>query len=219
MTISSQLRQSEDNFKLALSITNALCERFELSREEAWSALSPNRTVEALQKHFKRERRRNDPLAQVKKPRTAFSFFTQENRAKVQAKNPSASFGELSRLVSADWKKLSDSQLKKYKQMESTDKERYQTERARVLAEVAQNAAAAQETTETPSTQTTTETPAAPTKKATKGTKSSKSSKTSTTTESTPATTAAPTKPSKSAKKASKGKGGKKSRATAQVSA
>jgi hypothetical protein len=214
MTISSQLRQSEDNFKLALSITNALCERFELSREEAWSALSPNRTVEALQKHFKRERRRNDPLAQVKKPRTAFSFFTQENRAKVQAKNPSASFGELSRLVSADWKKLSDSQLKKYKQMESTDKERYQTERARVLAEVAQNAA--QETTETPSTQTPTETPAATTKKATK---SSKSSKTSTTTESTPATTAAPTKPSKSAKKASKGKGGKKSRATAQVSA
>lgn len=217
MTISSQLRQSEDNFKLALSITNAFCEKFELSREEAWSALSPNRSVEALQKHFKRERRRNDPLAQVKKPRTAFSFFTQENRAKVQAKNPSASFGELSRLVSADWKKLSDSQLKKYKQMESTDKERYQTERARVLAEVAQNAA--QETTETPSTQTTTETPAAPTKKATKGTKSPKSSKTSTTTESTPSTTTAPTKPSKSTKKASKGKSGKKSSATAQVSA
>lgn len=209
MTISSQLRQSEDNFKLALSITNALCEKFELSREEAWSALSPNRSVEALQKHFKRERRRNDPLAQVKKPRTAFSFFTQENRAKVQAKNPSASFGELSRLVSTEWKKLSESQHKKYKQMESTDKERYQTERARVLAEVAQKAA--QESTETPTAQEVTETPAVPTKKATKVSKSSKSSKAATTNES------APTKPSKAAKKVSKGKGGKKS--TAQVSA
>lgn len=214
MTIASQIRNSEDTFKLANNINQLLAEKFGFSPEEGWAVLSPIRTVESLQKHFRRERKRNDPLAQVKKPRTAFSFFTQENRAKLQTKNPNATFGELSRLVSADWKKLSASQLKKYKDMEATDKKRYQTEREQVLAEASKNAPASTEETQT--AEETTEAPAPSTSKKSK----SRSSKTASATSETSTTEAAAAPASEettstSKKSKSKAKKAKKSAATA----
>ena len=204
MTLASLIRQSEDNFKLTQKLITALSEKFNFSFEDGWSTVSPNKTVDNLQKHFRRERKRNDPLAQVKKPRTAFSFFTQATRPVVQDKNPNASFGDLSRLVSADWKKLTPSQLKKYKDMETADKERYRVERDAVLANLEQSTT---DSTSQPVESTTTEPSSEPVKKAksSKGSKSGKGSKPETAPVETSST---PAKPSKS--KGGKSSGGKK---------
>ena len=144
-------------------IVDTLSAKYSFTFDEALGTELSNRNVDNLTKMFRKERRRNDPLSQVKKPRTSFSFFTQEYRPKVQAvPNPTASFGDLSRLVSPEWKSLSDKERTRFKGMETTDKERYQTERARVMAEVASAAS----TTESASTETpavTTETPVAET--------------------------------------------------------
>ena len=204
MSISSQIRASEGNFKLAQKIVTALSEKYSFEFNEGWEVLS-NRSVDNLTRMFRRERRRNDPLAQVKKPRTAFSFFTQERRPKVQTANPNAGFGDLSRLVSAEWKKLSDKERSRFKSMEDKDKSRYQTERTRVLAEVAANAeSASTTTTESAPVETPAETPA-PTKRATsRRGKSAKTAETPATPVETPAT------PTKAARKST----GKRARAS-----
>lgn len=201
MSISSQIRASEGNFKLAQKIVTALSEKYSFDFAEGWEVLS-NRNVDNLTKMFRRERRRNDPLAQVKKPRTAFSFFTQDRRPKIQAANPSAGFGDLSRLVSTEWKKLSDKERARFKTMEEKDKSRYQTERSRVLAEVAANAEST--STDAAPVAEVVETPAAPVKKAASrrsGKASSRSTSAATTT-----TTSTPATPSKTTAKRSTGK-------------
>jgi hypothetical protein len=197
MSISSQIRASEGNFKLAQKIVTALSEKYSFEFNEGWEVLS-NRSVDNLTRMFRRERRRNDPLAQVKKPRTAFSFFTQERRPKVQTANPNAGFGDLSRLVSAEWKSISDKERTRFKSMEEKDKSRYQTERTRVLAEVAANAeSASTTTTESAPVETPAETPA-PTKRATsRRGKSAKTTETPAAPVETPATPATPTKTAK----------------------
>lgn len=216
MSISSQIRASEDNFKLARKIVDTLSAKYSFTFDEAWAELS-NRNVDNLTKMFRKERRRNDPLSQVKKPRTSFSFFTQEYRPKVQAANPTASFGDLSRLVSAEWKSLSDKERTRFKGMETTDKERYQTERARVMAEVASAAS----TTESASTETpavTTETPVAetpaPVKKARRSGKGAKS--TPATETPAPAPVAATPTKAKTSRKSTGAKKARGGRSTAQ---
>ena len=201
MSTSSQIRASEGNFKLAQKIVTALSEKYSFDFNEGWEVLS-NRSVDNLTRMFRRERRRNDPLAQVKKPRTAFSFFTQERRPKVQSANPTAGFGDLSRLVSAEWKKLSDKERSRFKSMEEKDKSRYQTERTRVLAEVAANAESTS-TTETAPVEAPAATPA-PTKRAT-----SRRGKSAKTAEAPAAPVETPATPTKAAKKST----GKRTRA------
>jgi len=208
MSISSQIRASEGNFKLAQKMVTALSEKYSFDFNEGWEVLT-NRSVDNLTRMFRRERRRNDPLAQVKKPRTAFSFFTQDRRPKIQTANPTAGFGDLSRLVSAEWKKLTDKERARFKSMEETDKTRYQTERTRVLAEVAANAESASTvTTESTPVETPVETPA-PTKRATS--KRGKAAKT-VETPATPVETPAPATPTKAAS-TSKRSTGKRTRA------
>ena len=223
MTIASQIRQSEDYFKFTQKLITSLSEKFNFSHEEAWSHISPSKSVENLQRHFKRERKRNDPLSQVKKPRTAFSFFTQEHRPKVQASNPTASFGDLSRLVSVDWKKLSDKQLKRFKEMETVDKERYNVERSRVLSEIAESTSASETSASTttaapaPSQETST---ASESKKSRSKSSSKKASSGTTSTASTASTASqsAPAQPSKPKKKSSGKRRSKAPSATATAS-
>jgi hypothetical protein len=195
MSTSSQIRASEGNFKLAQKIVTALSEKYSFDFNEGWEVLS-NRSVDNLTRMFRRERKRNDPLAQVKKPRTAFSFFTQERRPKVQVANPKAGFGDLSRLVSAEWKNITDKERARFKSMEDKDKSRYQTERTRVLAEVAANAESTS-TTESAPDETPAETPA-PTKRTTsRRGKSAKTAETPAAPVETPAPAATPTKAAK----------------------
>lgn len=139
MTVSTQIRKSEDNFKLAQAICKLVAEKYEKTEEEVWEVLSPNYPVSKIQKRFKKHKKANDPLSSVKKPRTAYSFFTKDKRQDMAKKNPDVSFGDLSRLVSAEWKKLSESQLTKYKKKEEDDRERYNKEKTKVLAELERN--------------------------------------------------------------------------------
>lgn len=63
-----------------------------------------------------------------KKANTAWICFTQEMREKVKAENPDATTTDLTKIMSPMWKALSDSERKKYEDMASKDKERYDKE-------------------------------------------------------------------------------------------
>lgn len=133
MSLTSQIASSDVSFKLSQKLVASLAEKYGFKFEDGWAVIS-SRSVDNVQKRLKRQKRKNNPVTQVKHPRTAFSFFTQKQRPIETGKHPKASFGELSRFVSEAWKALSAAELQKYKEMEVIDKSRYQTERAAVLA-------------------------------------------------------------------------------------
>lgn len=72
----------------------------------------------------RKKARKNAP----KKARSAYLYYTQEVRPTVSAANPGIGFGELTKLVAAQWAKLSDAQKKKYEKQATDDKKRYDTE-------------------------------------------------------------------------------------------
>jgi hypothetical protein len=174
MSCSSTIRSNEASFNLAQKLISSLSEKFNFSQEEAWSHVS-NNTIVQLQKKFKKEKKANNPLSSIKKPRTSFSFFTKHQRVEIAKKNPKATFGELSKLVSVEWKKLTDKQMKTYKTMELNDKGRYETEKSSLLKKLEQESTSVPEesipTTEViskseSSTKSTTKTPTKSTKSA-----------------------------------------------------
>lgn len=190
MSCTTLIRKSEDNYKLARKLVDALSTKFNFTLEDGWSAVCDS-SMSKLDSKFRKERRRADPYSSVKKPRTAFSFYTKDRRAQIQTDNPDAKFGEISKIVAQKWRGLSDKERSKYTKMENEDKERYSRERDVVTSQLEQ-------TNSSENVETTTETPVeqpvveeTPKKKArTKSEKSSKgSSKKSSgkATESTPA--------------------------------
>ena len=193
MSCTNVIRSDEKCFALAQKIVNSLSEKYSLNADEAWECVSTT-SVQNLTKRFKKIKKANNPLSSIKKPRTAFSFFTKTQRVKIGKNNPKATFGELSKLVSQAWKKLSDKEMKVYRTMETKDKKRYEDEKAELLSKLSAEQSTA---TENASTETSepvspsTETPATPAKsgakkakKSTKpaSTKGSKSSSSTTTT-------------------------------------
>merc|ERR1719198_269914 len=55
-------------------------------------------------------------------------IYTSTNRARVKEENPSASFGDIARLVSAEFKSLSPEEKRVYEEKAKKDKERYKKE-------------------------------------------------------------------------------------------
>jgi hypothetical protein len=135
MSLTAQIGSSDSAFKLSQKLVSSLAEKFGFKFEDGWAVVS-SRSVENVQKRLKREKKRSNPAAQVKHPRTAFSFFTQKQRPVEAAAHPNATFGQLSGFVAAAWKSLAAADLQKYKDMEASDKARYQTERTAALAAV-----------------------------------------------------------------------------------
>ena len=133
MSLTAQIGSSEATFKLSQKIVSSLAEKFSFKFEDGWATVS-SRTLENIQKRLKRDKRRANPASSIKHPRTAFSFFTQKQRPLSQAAHPEATFGQLSRFVSEAWKLLTPEQMASFKALELADKERYQVERATVLA-------------------------------------------------------------------------------------
>ena len=133
MSLTSQISSTEVSFKLSQKIVSALADKFSFKFEDGWTAVS-NRPIDLIQKRLRREKRRANPASAVKHARTAFSFFTQKQRPVSQTAHPEASFGQLSRYVSEAWKALTPEQMVEFKTLEIADKERYQKERAAVLA-------------------------------------------------------------------------------------
>jgi hypothetical protein len=136
MSLTSLIAQNENNVKLAQKIVKSLSEKFSFSEEEGWTHVC-NKPVTAINRKLRRNHKKNDPLAKVKKPRTAFSFFTQLNREKIHVEHKDAKFGDLARLVSAAWKALTAEELASYKLRETEDKKRYDTELSSVKAKLA----------------------------------------------------------------------------------
>jgi len=141
MSLSSQIRESVSHYKLARKVVEQICQSNNLEVGTVWSALC-TKDFDGLDRHFRREKRRNDPLSSVKKPRTAFSFFTQANRNDIQLKNPTLSFGAVSKIVGEQWKALDDNARGKYLTLETEDKSRYCVARQQVMDDMAVNGTA-----------------------------------------------------------------------------
>ena len=146
MAHSSLIRKNEDCFNIAQKIIQSLSEAYKFPFDDGWKLIS-SQTVVQLQKKFKKQKKANNPLSAIKKPRTSFSFFTKENRNNIQKQNPTASFGDLSKLVSVEWKALTDKEMKHYKNLETKDKKRYAIEKEKILSSLP-----TEETSKTPST-------------------------------------------------------------------
>jgi hypothetical protein len=143
MSFSSKLRQSESHYKLVRQVVDHVCTANSLEFATVWATVC-NRPTEYFDRFFRRERRRNDPLNGVKKPRTAFSFFTQEHRPKISEKHPTLAFGEVSKLVGQQWSGLDATTKAKYTGLEQADKARYEVDRQAIMKDIATRAETAQ---------------------------------------------------------------------------
>lgn len=195
MSCNTLIGQSQSNYKLATALVNALSEHFNFSSDDAWSVVS-NRTHEQLAKKFKKQKKKDDPYRSITKPRQAYSFYTKMNYTSVAEQNKGKELGDISKLISSQWKKLGKKEKQRYMDMQNEDKERYTKERAELENTLA-SAPMVEETTEetpapveTPKRQrkkveptttddTTTETTSTKTKKSSKGKKSGKGKKNS----------------------------------------
>merc|ERR1712166_789889 len=60
----------------------------------------------------------------------AYMFFVQENRSEVTTNNPDASFGEIGKLLGAEWRECSAKDKKKFEAMGAKDKIRAAKDKA-----------------------------------------------------------------------------------------
>ncbi|KAF5832780.1 FACT complex subunit SSRP1-A [Dunaliella salina] len=72
----------------------------------------------------KKPRKKKDPNA-PKKNMTSYMHFSNAMRSKMKAENPSASFGELAKLISERWKTISPEEKAPYEEAAKQDKQRY----------------------------------------------------------------------------------------------
>lgn len=144
MSFTSKLRSEESQYKLVKQIITFVCSENNLDFSTVWSSIS-NKDTEYFDRYHRREKKKNEPLAGLTKPRTAFSFFTKENRCLIAAKHPTLSFGEISKLVGEQWKKLNESTKKKYINMQDSDRVRYNTARQQIMDDYAQRTRQEQE--------------------------------------------------------------------------
>ena len=141
MSLTSLVCASDASFKLSQKLVASLAEKFSFKFEDGWSTVC-SRTVEHVQKRMRRAKKLASPMSDVKHPRTAYSFFTSEQRPLEQKAHPEATFGQLSGYVSVVWKSLTPEQQQPYKVTEAADKVRYQTQRAKALVDAAAAVAA-----------------------------------------------------------------------------
>ncbi|CEG75993.1 Putative Structure-specific recognition protein 1 [Rhizopus microsporus] len=75
-------------------------------------------------------RRQKKTTTGPKRGLSAYMFFSQDNREVVKKENPSASFGEIGKLLGEKWKKMTEEQKKPYIEKAEADKKRYEEEKA-----------------------------------------------------------------------------------------
>ncbi|KAL7411578.1 high mobility group box domain-containing protein [Mrakia frigida] len=85
-------------------------------KEKVSKASKPTSTKD--KKPAKAPKDKNAP----KKALSSYMIFSQEQRAKVKEDNPSATFGELGKLLGAKWKGLSDGEKQPYVDLADKDK-------------------------------------------------------------------------------------------------
>lgn len=56
---------------------------------------------------------------------TAYMFYSQNRRGSIKSSEPNISFGDITKKIAAEWKKLNDSNKSKFQKMADKDKQRY----------------------------------------------------------------------------------------------
>lgn len=66
----------------------------------------------------------------IKKPSSAWIYYSNEGRKKLKSEGSEMSFGEMSSMLSEEWKRMDESQRAKYVKQSLDDKKRYDEERS-----------------------------------------------------------------------------------------
>jgi len=82
-----------------------------------------------LEEVGKKKKKKKDPNA-PKRNMSAFFLYSNAVRETVRGENPEAKFGDIAKIISVQFKKLSAKERGKYDQLAVEDKERYQRQMA-----------------------------------------------------------------------------------------
>ena len=99
----------------------------EVSEEDYLSLKSENEELKSKIKKMEKKvkvKTPKDPNA-PKKPSSAYMMFAKESRGQLVVDNPHASFGEIGKLMGAQWKSLGEEQKSAWQLKAVADKERY----------------------------------------------------------------------------------------------
>lgn len=139
------LRKDKDTYEQVRKLVQYLATSTEQEFDHLWSFVT-DRDENHFRRHFRRQRRKNDPFSGIKNAVPAYSFFTQEWNSKIAAEkgNEGKSFGEISKLVGQKWKNLPAKDKAKYEKLAAKDKKRYQDEIEQRSREMTTNTAVEQ---------------------------------------------------------------------------
>lgn len=143
------LRSSRETYNLVRSIVEHLSTSTGQEFDTMWSQLT-DRDDKHFQRHFRKQKREQNPFNDIKSAIPAYSYFTKEHNSKLRAQHPDKKFGEISTMVGELWSNMSEKQKAKYHKLAAEDKKRHQREieeRSRQLEQPA--VVTAEETTET----------------------------------------------------------------------
>jgi len=82
---------------------------------------------ETIESPISKKKVKKDPN-KPKRAQSAFMIYSNENRARVKKKHPDAKFGEMAKLLSAEYKELSEGELAELEKKVEKEKERYERE-------------------------------------------------------------------------------------------
>ncbi|KAJ1985471.1 Non-histone chromosomal protein 6 [Dimargaris cristalligena] len=96
-------------------------------------AATTKRTTKGAGVEKKKRRGKKDPNA-PKRSLSAYMFFAQSNRENIKRDNPDATFGQIGKMMGAQWKSMTDTDKIPYEDQARADKERYEEEKAAYAA-------------------------------------------------------------------------------------
>jgi len=101
---------------------------------EIWKSVTDKSSYisqsEADRSRYHREMKTYKPPYRIKRPRSSYAFFMRDMRSSIAEQFPDKTPRELMSNVAQCWKGSADSVRKKYMQMASVDKKRYEDEKA-----------------------------------------------------------------------------------------
>lgn len=68
-------------------------------------------------------------MASIKRPLSGYMYFVKDNRADVKREYPTASFGDIGRILGHSWGNLSDNEKAPYEMLAKQDRQRYELEK------------------------------------------------------------------------------------------
>ena len=101
--------------------------RYEAEMKEYKQALNVMDDDSVRSTTKKKKKAKKDPNA-PKRVTTAYMLFVKEKRSEIVEKNPDASFGEIGKLMGTAFNALNEDEKKKYDDMITEDRERYDKE-------------------------------------------------------------------------------------------